>query len=96
MFATASLSVGEPAFFQALFNLSAVTLVVMFLPTFAALAPAAAAPFLIAPPAACPAAAAPFLIAPPAAAALFLIASSGPSVNITAGVSSHHSIIVSS
>ena len=79
MFATASLSVGLPALTHACCILSAVTLVVMFLLTFAAFAPTAAAPFLS---------------AFPADAAPFLIASNGPSASITAGDWSHHSIIV--
>ena len=70
MFAISLLSVGLPALIHALFNLSAVILDDKFLPTVFALAPTAAAPFLS---------------APPAAAAPFLIASSGPSVKITAG-----------
>ena len=80
MFAISLLSVGLPALIHALFNLSAVILDDKFLPTVFALAPTAAAPFLS---------------APPAAAAPFLIASSGPSVKITAGDPWHHSNTVS-
>ena len=79
---TSSLSVGAPAFFQAVINFSAVTFVVTCFAAPAIPAPVAFAPLAIAPPAAFaplaiapPAACAPFLIAPPA----FLRTSIGPS-----------------